>query len=65
MNHNAFFSFDNAKNRFVLLVWIVLTLFVFLLLFGPPELWWVLQKIGLDEALRSAQLWLSAFFRAG
>ena len=65
MNQGVFFSLDKKTHRFALFLWMMLTMLVFLLLFGPPEFWMILYKLGLDEKLRPIQTWLALFFTAG
>ena len=60
-----FYSLDKKVHRLVLLLWMGISMFVFMLLFGPHEFWWILQKLGLGEVMTSIKFWLSGFFTAG
>jgi hypothetical protein len=48
-----------------LCAWMGAVTFVFLLLFGPPEFWSVVQRLGVYGKLHQLQVWLQPFFTAG
>jgi len=51
--------------KVAVLLWMAVIMFVYLLLFGPPEFWWLMQRLGLDVALQPIRAWLTQFFTAG
>jgi hypothetical protein len=49
-----------------LCAWMGAVMFVFLVLFGPPEFWSVVQRLGIVYGkLCQLQVWLQSFFTAG
>ena len=48
-----------------LCVWMGAVMFVFLLLFGPPEFWSVMQRLDVPIKLYQLQVWLQSFFTSG
>lgn len=50
--------------KIVLVSWMILALFVHLLLFGPPEFWFFIDRLGLAGELQVWQAWLRPFFVA-
>jgi len=45
--------------------WMFIVIFVYLLLFGPPEFWFFMDRIGLYDNLLGWVSWLQSFFSAG
>lgn len=45
-------------------LWMFLAIFVYLLLFGPPEFWLFVQRLGVLETLQGWASWLQPFLRA-
>ncbi len=48
----------------ILVLWIFLIVFIYLLLFGPPEFWSFIERLGLLNVLQSWKSWLEPFFTA-
>ncbi len=48
----------------VLMAWIFLFLFIHLLLFGPPEFWSFIERLGFLNMLQSWRSWLEPLFKA-
>ena len=46
-------------------LWMVIVIFVHLLLFGPPEFWLFIERLGLLGLLQGWASWLAPFFTAG
>jgi len=49
---------------FALLVWMFAVLLVYLVLFGPPQFWFLAEKVGLSSKLTELRFWLQPFFTA-
>ena len=45
-------------------LWMSLVIFVYLLLFGPPEFWVFIQRLGVLEILQAWASWLASFLTA-
>jgi hypothetical protein len=48
----------------ILVVWMFLTVFMYLLLFGSPEFWFFVDRLGLSGVLVAWRSWLEPFFTA-
>ena len=61
---------DSTKSRFpawvkaLVCLWMLLAVFVNMLLFGPPEFWLFVQRLGVLETLQAWASWLQPFLRA-
>jgi hypothetical protein len=50
--------------QIAVIVWMVTVMFVFLVLFGPPEFWTLIKKLGINDELIRLQTLLQSFFTA-
>ncbi len=50
--------------KVILAAWIFLAIFLYLLLFGPPEFWSFIERFGLLNVLQAWRAWLQPFFTA-
>jgi len=48
----------------ILTVWMFLVVFIYLLLFGPPEFWSFIERLGFLNVLQAWRSWLEPFFTA-
>ena len=48
----------------VLCSWMFFIVFLYLLLFGPPEFWLFIERLGLNNLLQSWRSWLEPFLTA-
>jgi len=46
-------------------LWMFIIIFTYLLLFGPPEFWSILDRLGLGIFFHTCYNWLAPFFTAG
>lgn len=51
--------------KVVVLLWVLAVTFVYILFFGPPEFWWLLEQIGLREPINALRSWLLPYFTSG
>jgi hypothetical protein len=51
--------------KMCVLLWMVIVIFVYLLLFGPPEFWSILDRLGLGYFFRVWRDALQPFLTAG
>lgn len=49
----------------IIFFWMFIVIFVFLLLFGPPEFWSIADRIGLRVFFKDIRNWLQPFLEAG
>jgi hypothetical protein len=45
--------------------WMLAVIFVYLLLFGSPEFWFITERLGLSKIFQVWRDWLAPFFNAG
>ena len=45
--------------------WMLAVIFLYLLLFGPPEFWFIIGRLGFNKVFRVWHEWLEPFFKAG
>lgn len=45
-------------------IWMFLAVFLYLLLFGPPEFWSVLDRMGVGYIFQQWSAWLQPYFTA-
>jgi hypothetical protein len=57
-------SIRSVWMKVVIALWMVLVLFTYVLLFGPPEFWLFLDRLGLSSILQAWKSWLEPFFTA-
>jgi len=50
--------------KVILSVWMFLVVFIHLLLFGSPEFWLFIERLGLLNILQAWRSWLEPFFTA-
>jgi hypothetical protein len=50
--------------KFLVCLWMFLTVFLYLLLFGPPEFWSICQRLGIGQIFQQWQAWLQPYFTA-
>jgi hypothetical protein len=48
----------------ILCGWMFLVVFIYLLLFGPPEFWLFIERLGFVDGLQIWRAWLEPFFTA-
>jgi len=48
----------------VVATWMFIVVFASLILFGPPEIWLFMERLGLATVLQSLKSWLEPFFTA-
>ncbi len=48
----------------ILIAWMFLTVFIYLVLFGSPEFWLFVERLGLLNVLQGLNSWLKPFFTA-
>jgi hypothetical protein len=51
--------------KILVCIWMFLAVFVYLLLFGPPEFWSICERMGTWYLFRQWHDWLQPFFTAG
>ena len=51
--------------KIIIAAWMFTVIFVYLLLFGPPEFWSICERIGVMYTLQQWQAWLQPYFTAG
>ena len=51
--------------RMGIFFWMFVVIFIYLLLFGPPEFWSIVDRLGLNHFLYSLRDWLQPFLTAG
>jgi hypothetical protein len=51
--------------KILVCIWMFLAVFVFLLLFGPPEFWSICQRMGVGYIFQHWEAWLQPYFTAG
>jgi hypothetical protein len=49
----------------IIFFWMLIVVFVFLILFGPPEFWSISERLGLGHFFRVGRDWLEPYFIAG
>jgi len=50
--------------KIIIGIWMLLVVFIYLLLFGPPEFWFFIQRLDLFDLLKAWRSWLEPFFTA-
>jgi len=63
VNQNSLLNKKMVK--FAIIVWIVSVIFVYLLLYGPDQFWWVMDQLDLSEKLYPLRAVILNFFSAG
>ena len=51
--------------KILVCLWMFLAVFVYLLLFGPPEFWSISDRMGIGYIFQQWQAWLQPYFTAG
>ncbi len=50
--------------KILVCVWMFLAVFVYLLLFGPPEFWSISDRMGVGDLFQQWHAWLQPYFTA-
>ena len=48
-----------------IIFWMITVIFLYLLLFGPPEFWSISERLGFSHLFQICRDWLQPFFIAG
>jgi hypothetical protein len=51
--------------KILVCLWMCLAVFLYLLLFGPPEFWSIFNRMGIGYIFQQWQTWLQPYFTAG